>query len=372
MKKILISAVLVGVFLVSGQALAQDNSALIAQLQAQIAALQEQVRVLQNQQRGGFCYNFNKDFGIGESSQSELKNLYDVLKKEGFDMGRLTIEDIGVFQDDMLILVFRQNYFNLVKKFQSKYGIPATGYVGPLTRAKLNSLYGCQNNSGDLVLSGTFGPTSLAVGETGIWKIFVRSQNNSSLNYQINWGDNVPVAHNLQPIAGATMSTPQESSFSHAYSQPGTYTISFTVSDGVGHQVQGTMSVVIRPQAGPGLQVLSPDGGENWVANSVQDIRWQTVGGAVPKVDLYLDRTPNIYCITTPCDNSFVLDRNIDMATIYHWIVATDISNNQIPAGTYSVRVCAAGSQTNCDSSDRSFAITPQYLPSSGSSTTHN
>lgn len=32
---------------------------------------------------------------------------------------------------------------NAVKQFQAKYGVSQTGYVGPLTRVKLNQLYGC-------------------------------------------------------------------------------------------------------------------------------------------------------------------------------------------------------------------------------------
>jgi hypothetical protein len=364
MKKYLIAAILVGAFLVSSPALAQDNSALIAQLQAQIAQLLEQIRVLQNQQRPNqnHCYQFTRDLKAGDDS-SDVFHLNELLETYGFhSYARYD----SVFSNTVTLPA--------VIKFQTTYGIPATGYVGPLTRAKLNSLYGCGNAAGDLVLSGTFGPTSLAVGETGIWKIFVRNHANSSLRYQINWGDG-PVAVDAQPsglVGGSAATAHQEASFSHVYSQSGNYTISFTVSDTAGHQVNGTMSIIVRPQAGPGLKVLSPNGGENWVANSVQDIRWQTVAGAVPKVDLYLDRATPIYCFTTPCDNGYVLDNNIDINTTYHWIVATDITNRIIPAGDYRVRVCAAGSQTNCDSSDQSFAITPQYLPSSGSSTTHN
>jgi peptidoglycan hydrolase-like protein with peptidoglycan-binding domain len=36
---------------------------------------------------------------------------------------------------------FYSQTFASVQAFQSKYGINATGYVGPMTRAKLNALY---------------------------------------------------------------------------------------------------------------------------------------------------------------------------------------------------------------------------------------
>ena len=47
---------------------------------------------------------------------------------------------------------------------------------------------------------------------------------------------------------------------------------------------------------------------------------------------------------------------------IYNWIVATDINDAKIPDGTYTFRVCLAGSTTNCDSSDQSFKIVTELL----------
>ena len=78
---------------------------------------------------GQFCYNFNSNLTFGSTNQSDLDGLRTVLNKEG-----LLSLDKDVFTEDTAAAVVQ---------FQAKYGISQTGYVGPITRAKLNSLYRC-------------------------------------------------------------------------------------------------------------------------------------------------------------------------------------------------------------------------------------
>jgi peptidoglycan hydrolase-like protein with peptidoglycan-binding domain len=118
------------------------------------------------------------------------------------------------------------------------------------------------------------------------------------------------------------------------------------------------------------ITVTSPNGGEQWIANSVKPITWRWGGAnSTDKVDLYLDT--GIRCITTPCPSSYILDKNIGVNTSYNWIVATDINNQVIPAGNYRMQVCKAGT-TDCDSSDQTFTIigskqaTPTVLTPNG------
>lgn len=84
--------------------------------------------------RSSLCYTFTKNFGVGSEGE-HVARLTQALIKDGVLSG---VEK--VFDEDLAAAVV---------KFQNKYGIPTTGYVGPLTRAKLNSLYGCgtQGNS---------------------------------------------------------------------------------------------------------------------------------------------------------------------------------------------------------------------------------
>ncbi len=111
-------------------------------------------------------------------------------------------------------------------------------------------------------------------------------------------------------------------------------------------------------------QVTSPNGGEVWMANSSQYLRWSIPTGmdTMTRVDLYLDAGAPCSTMVTGgptyfCLPIYTLDKNIPITMAYNWLVATDINNAKIPAGNYSFRVCVAGSTTNCDSSDKPFTI---------------
>lgn len=75
--------------------------------------------------RANQCYTFSRNFGV-TSNGVYVTKLTAVLVSEG-----LLEHQSGDFDEDVAAAVV---------KFQAKYGIPTTGYVGPLTRAKLNSL----------------------------------------------------------------------------------------------------------------------------------------------------------------------------------------------------------------------------------------
>ncbi|MFZ2832180.1 MAG: peptidoglycan-binding protein, partial [Minisyncoccia bacterium] len=74
-------------------------------------------------------YVWNRNLEIGSSYRDDVVALQDALTLEGVYTGEIT----GGF--------YTQTYLG-VKALQSKYGISTTGYVGPETRAKLNSIYG--------------------------------------------------------------------------------------------------------------------------------------------------------------------------------------------------------------------------------------
>ncbi|MFA7201657.1 MAG: PKD domain-containing protein [Candidatus Paceibacterota bacterium] len=87
-----------------------------------------------------FCFNFNKNLTIGDGTtgtdgkDADVLALQTVLEKEGFSID--DSEQKGGAQ-------FGESTAAAVVQFQGKYGIIQTGYVGPLTRAKLNAVYGC-------------------------------------------------------------------------------------------------------------------------------------------------------------------------------------------------------------------------------------
>jgi len=103
----------------------------ISDLIAQIAQLLAQ---LQGQQGGQtWCHTFT-NYLTANSTNGEVSYLQTALTKQGFNVSGDTS---GIFGDDTAAAVVQ---------FQAKYGIRQTGTVGPLTRAKLNSLYGCGTN----------------------------------------------------------------------------------------------------------------------------------------------------------------------------------------------------------------------------------
>lgn len=79
-----------------------------------------------------FCHDFNFDLTVG-SSGSDVSALNQVFTLSGMDTSGNTS-------------TFTENNAADAVSFQAKYGIRQTGYVGPLTRAKLNALYGCGNS----------------------------------------------------------------------------------------------------------------------------------------------------------------------------------------------------------------------------------
>ena len=81
-----------------------------------------------SQTQTGFTYVWSNDLQIGSPYSADVKALQTALTKNGVYTGEIT----GGFYD--------QTYL-AVKKFQQKYDINSTGYVGLQTRTKLNSLF---------------------------------------------------------------------------------------------------------------------------------------------------------------------------------------------------------------------------------------
>lgn len=110
-----------------------DLQAQIASLMAQIQQLQAQLAQQQGGGEGRWCHTFNADLTVGAVGE-EVSALENALAREGYN-----VEHSSNFSS-----IFSENTAAAVVQFQAKYGIRQTGYVGPLTRGKLNSLYGCE------------------------------------------------------------------------------------------------------------------------------------------------------------------------------------------------------------------------------------
>ena len=212
------------------------------------------------------------------------------------------------------------------------------------------------------------GPTTLKIGESGTWTINASDPENGPLNYSVHWGDEPLTA---VPVAGAPSAERaynQTATFTHIYSRAGTFYPKFWVRDNAGNTQWTSLSVTVTAGNVARVTVTSPNGGENWVANTTRTIKWSTVNTIRnDKVDIYLqpyfwtcDTTSTICpAYSQPEPAPILLDRNILVGATYNWIVATDIDNNAIPAGSYFMKVCLVGTNT-CDQSDLGFDITAQ------------
>ena len=100
---------------------------LIAQLTAQLKALQVQ----QGATTAAWCYTFNTNLGFAQSGTNDIAQLHTALQQQGITYGSDTST------------TYAEDTAAAVVQFQGKYGIKQSGYVGPITRAKLNELYGC-------------------------------------------------------------------------------------------------------------------------------------------------------------------------------------------------------------------------------------
>lgn len=90
------------------------------------------------------------------------------------------------------------------------------------------------------VINGVTAPTTLKVGEKGTWTINASDPENGSLSYSVAWGDAISaksIAYNQSFV--------QSTSFTHSFSQAGTYTSIFWVKDDQGQTVETSISVKV-------------------------------------------------------------------------------------------------------------------------------
>jgi len=119
----------------------QEDQALIQQLLAQIESLKKQIAQLQGSPNPGAstCSQIINNLYIGLSNNSEVMCLQAFLKSQGAD----------IYPEGLVTGKFGSFTKAAVIRFQERYrsevlvpaGLPSgTGYVGALTRAKINSL----------------------------------------------------------------------------------------------------------------------------------------------------------------------------------------------------------------------------------------
>jgi len=175
------------------------------------------------------CHDFNNDMTIGSSDNlaGDVSALHRVLYALGdVTSGRQMVAGSSFNEDDAADVVH----------FQRKYGIRQTGYVGSLTRAKLNSLYGCSNNQQSAANVPTYpnssstqvsAPTATITATPGTAGPLSVSFSVASSAYYVatfDYGDGVPQSCGSMSIFSTDCRT------GYTYPSAGTYTIKFIVN----------------------------------------------------------------------------------------------------------------------------------------------
>lgn len=288
-----------------------------------------------------FCYNFNSDLTVGNSG-ADVSALNQALTASGVDTTNNTAS-------------FTENTAGDVVSFQAKYGIRQTGYVGPLTRGRLNALYGCGNNqqstgstlNGTVATSGT-GATSQP---TNNYNLQITSTSAKAAgNFEMDAGGSVSIYGTYLAGNGNTLDTTKvfiggiQAPVKTIYNSASNNSVIFamvpiSLNAGQSYDMyisneKGTSNVVrikilSAPTSQPSITILSPNGGENisidsnvvvkLATNSSNLLAFENVGMA----------------ITNQAGNNLVLFKQSHLdSNEYYWHVGQDV-----PVGSYRLYV---------------------------------
>jgi len=111
-----------------------NNQTIIQQLLDRIAELKKEIAKLQNLKNNGlglpYCGQLNSNLYMGIMNDDNVRCLQQFLKEQG----------VNVYPEGLVTGNFGNLTKQAVVRFQAKYGILQTGFVGPLTRNKINSI----------------------------------------------------------------------------------------------------------------------------------------------------------------------------------------------------------------------------------------
>jgi len=132
--------------------------------------------------------------------------------------------------------------------FSTANNTPIGGYKvrvdnGSGTLSNAVSYYVTAPVTAKLSVNGIDAPTTLSVDATGTWTVHAATNTSGNLHYSVVWGDENTMLRALSAVLPNTTQT--SATFTHAYSNTGTYTPTFTITDDAGHKVSTSASVVV-------------------------------------------------------------------------------------------------------------------------------
>ena len=117
------------------QNITQEDPALLQKLQDTITALKKQIADILTRNggqipNGNVCVALHTNLYFGVLNDGDVRCLQQFLKNQGADM----------YPEALVTGYFGNLTTSAVRRFQKKYEIPETGFVGPVTREKINAL----------------------------------------------------------------------------------------------------------------------------------------------------------------------------------------------------------------------------------------
>jgi len=362
---VLVTAVLCSPIAVSASSLTSTQISAIISLLSAFGADSATIANVQNVLNGNtpsinaspvaWCHVFNTNLGVG-SLGNEVAALHRALNKEGFN-------DTSWRADN-----FTKITGSAVVKFQKKYGIPQTGFVGPLTRAKLNALYKCGAVSQNITINSVSGPNSLNVGQTGTWTVNASAPSGTNLSYSVDWGE--MFYNNGVAGTGGFNTVQTTATFTHIYNQAGTYTVKFNVSGpnpscppcptgafcatciANNNSAKTSITVVVGNSTQPSITITSPNGGETLTAGQQITVRW------------------NSYNLNHPVGITLVGQNNTQFF-LGNWVASSIGSETvtipaTVQAGNYKINISTPPESSSGaeDTSDNYFTISSSTQPS--------
>lgn len=295
---------------------------LIAQIQAQIQSLTSQLVALQAQQTktgSAWCHTFNSNLSLGDSGQ-EVVALFTALKNNGYVP---PTNAIGDNFDDYIasaVVEFQEKYVTeILAPYELKHG---TGRVGPTTRAKLNSLFGCS-----AVSSATPVATPTVTSSSG--------QTSTATPTTISTSATAPVPAETQNLTSTSTSTSASA--------------------------QTPVATPVEP-INPSITLLSPNGGESWHIGETHDITWTQVGfeSDTKKVSIYAYGFPTGAISISEATRKAIIQEIPAKDGKYTWAIPSNFSNleNRNRLKIYVLAYDPSGPGAATDFSDNYLSIT--------------
>jgi hypothetical protein len=310
------------------------------------------------------CVGLDANLGVSARDRDQIGPVYR-LQQYLQSLGFLKVTPTGYY--GVLTL-------QAVKDFQRAHGVPPTGFVGPLTRAKVRAVScGDDMPAKDLLISVRTNKDVYIQGEP--ITIEISAQNNTGKEQTLNWTNSCQTSYKIGSydrlaVISCLQVLTSEKIPAHGYKTwtmthqssdfdlpVGTYTVEGTL---LGYGSEKVIIKVVNSEADK-FQVLSPNNGEVWKLGDTAEISWK---GAIASDTVDIQLLPYVNCSKAPCPLMLIkpydLAQKISAAAPYKWVVGNNLelsSGRIITAGDYKVQVCVNSTPRVCDTTDEHFTI---------------